>query len=185
MPAASWCTIARSPATGLTAGDDPRLEFRPEVGRKVVTLAARLRIQWGRSAGPPSGESILDHPDDAGRTFGDDQQRITEPASARILEERAQRGDVFLGARHQAQEGPCVRPRRRPMRPAQPRATSGRSRGDAVDEQVDDGVPGKIALAGLVFGPLGDLVHRRPRQKLSARLVGEGVFDVARRQARA
>ena len=38
--------------------------------------------------------------------------------------------------------------------------------GDAVDEQVDDGVLGKIALAEvLIFGPqpLGDLAHRRPR----------------------
>ena len=40
--------------------------------------------------------------------------------------------------------------------------------GDAVDEQTDDVVFRKIALAeALVFGPqpLGDLAHRRPRQK--------------------
>ncbi len=44
---------------------------------------------------------------------------------------------------------------------------------------------GEIALADLEFGPkpLGDLAHRRPRQKPPARLVGEGVLDVARRQA--
>jgi hypothetical protein len=57
--------------------------------------------------------------------------------------------------------------------------------GDPVDEQVDDGVLRKIAFAEiLVFGPqpFGDLAHRRPRQKPSARLVGERVLDVARRQ---
>ena len=45
---------------------------------------------------------------------------------------------------------------------------------------------GEIALAEvLVLGPkfLGDLAHRRPRQKPSARIVGERVLDVARRQA--
>ena len=37
----------------------------------------------------------------------------------------------------------------------------------------------------LVFDPqtLGDLAHRRPRQQLSARLVGERVLDVAGRGA--
>ena len=57
--------------------------------------------------------------------------------------------------------------------------------GDAVDEQVDDGVLGKIALAeAFVFGPqpFGDLAHRSPRQKPAAPLVGERVLDVARRQ---
>ena len=45
---------------------------------------------------------------------------------------------------------------------------------------------GEIALAEVfVLGPqlLGDLAHRRPRQKPLAGLVGEGVLDVARRQA--
>jgi hypothetical protein len=56
--------------------------------------------------------------------------------------------------------------------------------GDAVDEHVDDCVLGKITLGELFVSgpqPLGDLAHRRPRQKPSARLVGEGVLDVARR----
>ena len=58
--------------------------------------------------------------------------------------------------------------------------------GDAVDEQVGDRVLGEIALAEVfVLGPqlLGDLAHRRPRQKPPVGLVGEGVLDVARRQA--
>ena len=45
---------------------------------------------------------------------------------------------------------------------------------------------GEIALAEVfVLGPqlLGNLAHRRPRQKPPAGLVGEGVLDVARRQA--
>jgi hypothetical protein len=54
------------------------------------------------------------------------------------------------------------------------------------EASVDDGVLGKIAFAeALVLGPqpLGDLAHRRPLQKPSARLVSERVLDVARRQA--
>ena len=50
--------------------------------------------------------------------------------------------------------------------------------GDAVDEQIGDGVLGEIALAEvLVLGAklLGDLTDRRPRQKPSARIVGERV----------
>ena len=91
-------------------------------------------------------------------------------------------------SRPSTQAGPCVRPRRCPRRPAPPRAAdpAEAAAGDAVDEQIDDGVLGKIALAEvLIFGPqtLGDLAHRRPRQKPSARLVGESILDVARRQA--
>ena len=56
--------------------------------------------------------------------------------------------------------------------------------GDAVaDEQIDDGVLGEIALAEvLVLGPklLGDFTHRRPRQKPSARIVGERVLGMSR-----
>jgi hypothetical protein len=45
--------------------------------------------------------------------------------------------------------------------------------GGAVDEQVDDGALGKIALAeGLIFRPqpFADLAHRRSRQQPLARL---------------
>jgi len=73
-----------------------------------------------------------------------------------------------------------------PRAPIRPSLKGTKPLGDAVDEQVDDAVLGEIALAEvLVFGPqpLGDLAHRRPRQKPPACLVGEGVLDVARRQA--
>ena len=101
------------------------------------------------------------------RAVGNDQQRIAEPAGAQTLKERPHRLDVLLGAGHQPEQhfasvladAPggehCLAPLTRP-----------KPLGDAVDEQVDDGVLGKIALAEvLVFGPqaLGDLAHRRPR----------------------
>jgi hypothetical protein len=56
--------------------------------------------------------------------------------------------------------------------------------GDAVDIEIGDRMLGKITLGkGLVLRPqpLGNLAHRRARQKPSATLVGEGVLDVARR----
>ena len=56
----------------------------------------------------------------------------------------------------------------------------------AVNEQIDDVVLRKIALAEvLVLLPklLGDLAHRRPRQKPPAPLVGERILDPARLQA--
>jgi hypothetical protein len=103
------------------------------------------------------------------------------------LKERPHRLDVLPGARHQPEQdlasvladAPGGQNRLTPLARPQPL-------GDAVDEQIDDGVLGEIALAEiLVFDPqpLGDLAHRRPRQKPLARLVGEGVLDVARRQA--
>jgi transposase len=52
--------------------------------------------------------------------------------------------------------------------------------------KVGHRVFGQVTLAEVfVLGPqlLGDLAHRRPRQKPSARLVGERVLDGARRQA--
>src|SRR6185312_15146753 len=115
------------------------------------------------------------------------QQRITEPSGAKILEERAHRLDVLLGARHEPKEDLATVLADAPGG-QHSFATLARSQplGDAVDEQVDDGVLGEIALAEvLVFGPqpLGDLAYRRSRQKPSARRVGKGVLDVARRQA--
>src|SRR5690348_5163050 len=75
-----------------------------------------------------------------------------------------------------------------PTWPAQPRAADRpKPIGDAVDEQIDHSVLSKIALAEmLVFYPktFGDFAHRRPRQKPPARLVGEGVLDVARQAPR-
>ena len=132
-------------------------------------------------------KAFLDRPDDPRRPVADPQERIAEPPDAQILEERPHRLDVLLRAGHQPQQdlasvladAPGGQNRLAPL--ARPKPL-----GDAVDEQVDDGVLGKIALAEvLVLGPqrLGDLAHRRPRQKPSAGLVGERVLDVARRQA--
>jgi hypothetical protein len=131
-------------------------------------------------------KTFLDRPDDFGRAVGDDEQRIPEPSGAQVLEERPRRLHVLLRARHQRQEhlaSVLANPPRGQYRLA-PLARP-KPLGDAVDEQVDDGVLRKIAFAEiLVFGPqpFGDLAHRRSRQKPSARLVGERILDIARRQ---
>jgi len=114
-----------------------------------------------------AGKTFLDRPDDPRRAVGYDEQRIAEPAGAQILEERARRLDVLLGARHQRQQDlasvlanpPGCEHGLTPLAGPQPLS-------DAVDEQVDDGGLGKIAFAEvLIFGPqpLGDLADGRPR----------------------
>ena len=157
------------PRRRLIAGGDARLELRPQVGRDLgreVAHAVRQAALARRAR-----KAFLDRPDDPRRTVGDDQQRIAEPAGAQVLKERPHRLDVLLGARHQRQQdlasvladAPGGQHRLAPL-------TWPKPLGDAVDEQVDDGVLGKIALAEvLIFGPqpLGDLAHRRPRQKPS------------------
>jgi hypothetical protein len=145
----------------------------------------RIRVRQAALA-RRARKAFLNRPDDPRRPIGNDQQRIAEPSGAQILEERAHGLDILLGSRHQPQEdlasvladAPGSQHSLTPL--AWPKPLS-----DSVDEQVDDGVLRKIAFAEiLVFGPqtLGDLAHRRPRQKPSTRLVGERILDVARRQ---
>ncbi len=122
----------------------------------------------------------------SGRAVRGDEQGIAEASRAQVLEEGAHRLDVLFRTRHQRQQNLAPigadAPRREhrfaPLARMQPL-------GDAVDEQIDDRVLGKIALGkGFVLRPqpFGDLAHRRPRQKSLAGLVAEGVLDVARRQ---
>jgi hypothetical protein len=103
------------------------------------------------------------------------------------LKERPNRLDVLLRSRHQPQkrftsvlaDPPGGQNRFSPLARTQPL-------GDAIDKQVGHRMFGEIALAEVfVLGPqlLGDLAYRSPRQKPPAGLVGEGVLDVARRQA--
>ena len=123
----------------------------PRLGREIAhpvreaTLARR------------SGEAFLDRPDDPGRPVADHEQRIPEPSGAQVLEERPRGLDVLLRARHQPQQRfasvPSCEDGFPPLARPQPL-------GNAVDEQIDDGVHGEIALAEvLVLGPklLGDL----------------------------
>jgi len=109
------------------------------------------------------------------------------PAGAHVLEEGANRFRVLLRAGHQRQQNlasvgadaPGGEHRFAPLARRQPL-------GDAVDEQIDDVMLGKITLAkGLILRPqpFRDLAHRRPRQQSLGRLVGERVLDVARRQS--
>ena len=134
-----------------------------------------------------AGKTFLDRPDDPGRPVTDHEQRIAEASGAQVLEERPNRLDVLLRSGHQAQkrfapvlaDSPGGQNRFSPLARSQPL-------GDAVDEQIGDRMLGEIALSEVfVLGPqlLGDLAHRRPRQKSPTGLVGEGVLDVARRQA--
>jgi len=134
-----------------------------------------------------AGKTFLDRPDDAGRPVADHEQRIAEPPGAQVLKERPNRLDVLLRPRHQPKkrfasvlaDSPGGQNRFAPRARPQPL-------GDAVDEQIGDGVLGEAAFAEvLVLGPqlLGDPAHRRARQKPPAGLVGERVLDVARRQA--
>ena len=105
---------------------------------------------------------------------------------AQVLEERPHGLDVLLRARHQPQQrfasvlaDPLLQDGFPPLARPQPL-------GVAVHEQIDDGVFGQVTLAEVfVLGPKLRIffTHRRPRQKLSARIVGERVLDVARRQA--
>ncbi len=126
-------------------------------------------------------------PDDPRRPVADHEQRIAQPSGAQVLEERPHRFDILLRSGHQPQkrfapvlaDPPGGQNRFSPLARTQPL-------GDAVDKQVGHRVFGEIALAEVfVLGPqlLGDLAHRRPRQKPPAGLVGKRVLDVAGRQA--
>jgi len=176
----------------LIAGGDPRLDPRalrpgdgPRIGRDLGCEVAHPMRQTALAR--RAGEAFLDRPDDPRRPVADHEQRIAQPSGAQVLEERPHRFDILLRSGHQPQkrfapvlaDPPGGQNRFSPLARTQPL-------GDAVDKQVGHRVFGEIALAEVfVLGPqlLGDLAHRRPRQKPLAGLVGESVLDVARRQA--
>ena len=134
-----------------------------------------------------AGEALLNRTDDAGRPVADHEQRIAEPSGAQVLKERSHRLDVLSRTGHQSKQRFAAILADSPGgQHSLPPLTRSQTLGDAVDEQVGDGMLGEIALAEVfVLGPklLGDLAHRRPRQKPPAGLVGKRVLDVAGRQA--
>ncbi len=157
------------PRRRLIAGGDPRLELRalrpgdrPQIGRDLGRKVAHPVRQAALAR--RAGKAFLDRADDLGRAVGADQQRIAEPAGAQVLEERPRRLDVLLGASHQRQQDLAsvfADPPGGEHRLAPP--TRPQPLGDAVDEQLDDGVLGKIVLAEVLL-----FAHRRSVTSLTA-----------------
>ncbi len=125
---------------------------------------------------PRAREAGLDRLDDPGCAVGDDQERIAEAAGAHVLEERAHRLGILLGAGHQVQQD---------LGPARREAPGGEDRlaplprpdalGDAVDEQIDDVVLTEIARGEVpIVGPqpLAHLRDRRPGEQKPSRTKG-------------
>ena len=174
--------LARDRPRGrLIAGGEPRLELRD---RSVGTLAARLRIRCARSAGAPSAKAFLRR---------GDPRRPSETISSGSPSPRVRRSWKNARTVSTSSLDPAINPKRtlRPSSPT-PQAASTASRCGLAEaarrfrqrtgrrrRAPKDRVP-----ESAVLGPqtLGDLAHRRPRQKPSTRLVGERILDVARRQ---
>ena len=171
----------------LIAGGDPRLEFGPRIGRDLGCEVAHPMRQTALAR--RAGEAFLDRPDDPRRPVADHEQRIARSPLARRSWKNARTVSTssFDPAINPKSDLRLSSPIPQAARTAS-RRWPGRSRfrRNAVDKQVGHRVFGEIALAEVfALGPqlLGDLAHRRPRQKPLAGLVGESVLDVARRQA--
>ena len=62
---------------------DPRLEFRPRIGRDLSGEIAHSMRQAALAA--RAREALLNRTDDAGRPVADHEQRIAEPSGAQVL----------------------------------------------------------------------------------------------------
>ena len=131
-------------------------------------------------------EAGLDRLDDARRAVQDHEQRIAQAAGAHVLEERAHRLGVLLGAGHQMQENPGAGAREAPGRQHGLAPLPGpKPLRDPVDEQINDVVFAQIAGDEVLVvrpQPLAQLGYRRPGQQQPPRPVLEGVLDVAYRK---
>src|SRR5215472_4921131 len=121
----------------LVAGRDADLELRPLVGRHLhreIAHPVRQAALPGRAR-----EAFLNRPDDAWCTVAGHQDRIAEPASAHVLEERAYRLGVFLRATHEMQQDLLAIPTDPPSGDDRLAWAAGsQSLSNAIDKQVDN-----------------------------------------------
>jgi hypothetical protein len=99
-----------------------------------------------------AGEALLNRTDEAGRPVADHEQRIAEPSGAQVLKERSHRLDVLSRTGHQSKPRFAAILADPPGgQHSLPPLTRPQTLGDAVDEQVGDGMLGEIALAEVFY----------------------------------
>src|SRR5436190_9002184 len=90
------------PRRCLIASRRTCLEFGPQIGRDFYRQIAHPVRQAALTR--RTREALLDGTDDAGRSVADDQQGVSEPARAHVLEECPHRLDVLLRAGHKVEQ---------------------------------------------------------------------------------